>query len=127
MITTSTFKPLWWLKNAHLQTIWPTLTARSHHHGTPERLELSDGDFLDLEWFDGSGALILLIHGLEGSVDSPYAVAAIRKFQANGFHVVFMHFRGCSDEPNRLSCSYHSGHTRDLQEVLQHITKQSGN
>ncbi len=126
MITTSTFKPLWWLRNAHLQTIWPTLATRSQHRGRAERLELSDGDFLDLEWFDGSGSLVLLLHGLEGSVNSPYAVAAIKELQANGFQVVFMHFRGCSDEPNRLSCSYHSGHTSDLQEVLHHITKQSG-
>jgi predicted alpha/beta-fold hydrolase len=126
MITNSTFKPLWWLKNPHLQTLWANRSTYAKPQGKTERLELSDGDFLDLEWFDASGSLVLLLHGLEGSSYSTYAIAAIRKLQAKGFHVVFMHFRGCSGEPNRLDCSYHSGHTADLQEVLQHITQHSG-
>jgi len=126
MITRSTFKPLWWLKNPHLQTLWANRSTDTKPQGATERLELSDGDFLDLEWFDASGSLVLLLHGLEGSSHSTYAIAAIRKLQAKGFHVVFMHFRGCSGEANRLDCSYHSGHTADLQEVLQHVTQRSG-
>ncbi len=126
MITSSTFKPLWWMRNPHIQTLWANRSTHSKPQGKTERVELSDGDFVDIEWFDASGALVLLLHGLEGSSHSSYSIAAINKLQAKGFHVVFMHFRGCSGEPNRLDCSYHSGHTTDLHEVLQHITQQSG-
>lgn len=38
-----------------------------------------------------------------------------------GFRPVFMHFRGCSGEPNRLPRSYHSGDTGDIAEVVEHI------
>ena len=126
MITESNFKPLWWLKNPHLQTLWPTLSNRSENRGTPERITLSDGDFLDIEWFDGSGNLVLLLHGLEGSIHSPYAVAATKALSAKGYHVVFMHFRGCSGEPNLLDRSYHSGHTSDLQEIIEHVKRKTG-
>lgn len=84
------------MKNPHLQTLWANRSMTKQHHGKPERLELSDGDFVDLEWFDASGPLVLLLHGLEGSSRSPYAIAAIAALQAQGFQVVFMHFRGCS-------------------------------
>ncbi len=126
MIINSTFKPLWWMKNPHIQTLWANHSTQSKPQGETERVELSDGDFLDIEWFDAAGPLVLLLHGLEGSSHSSYAIAAINTLQAKGFHVVFMHFRGCSGEPNRLDSSYHSGHTADLHEVLQHIIQQSG-
>ncbi len=39
-----------------------------------ERLELPDGDFLDLDWTPGDhGPIALILHGLEGSSDSHYA------------------------------------------------------
>jgi predicted alpha/beta-fold hydrolase len=43
-----------------------------------------------------------------------------------GFRPVFMHFRGCSGEPNRLPRSYHSGDTADLACVVDHINKETG-
>jgi len=49
--TTPPFKPAWWLRNPHLQTLWPVFFAAAC--GPPlrrERLELPDGDFVDLDW-----------------------------------------------------------------------------
>jgi len=39
-----------------------------------ERITLDDGDFIDLAWLGRGMNLpqVLLLHGLEGSVDSPY-------------------------------------------------------
>ena len=40
-----------------------------------ERLELDDGDFVDLDWADATDAaqpLLVFFHGLEGSSDSQY-------------------------------------------------------
>ncbi len=117
----SSFTPLWWLKNPHLQTLWPSqFRARLDLPLTSERLELPDGDFLDLAWMpEQSGDLCLILHGLEGSLQSHYPGPLIRAAHNAGKHTVFMHFRGCSGEPNRLARRYHSGETSDLQHVLQ--------
>jgi predicted alpha/beta-fold hydrolase len=53
MIIKSLFKPLWWLKNPHGQTIYSSI--RRHlklPQYRPERFELPDGDFVDLAWVD---------------------------------------------------------------------------
>ncbi len=121
MIIESKFRPLWWLKNPHLQTLWPVLTNKKAHSGRLERFTLSDGDFLDLAWFDADGPLVIILHGLEGSIHSPYARAITSTLHQQGYHVLFMHFRGCSDQPNIKDRSYHSGDTADLSEVIQHV------
>ncbi len=126
MIIPSTFKPLWWLANQHLQTLWPVWFGKTPLHGRSERLDLDDGDFLDLRWFDGDGPLVVVVHGLEGSIDSHYAGAMMQALQEHGFHGLFMHFRGCSGEPNRLDRSYHSGETADLAAVVQHAARVTG-
>lgn len=116
----SRFKPAWWLKSPHLQTIWPTLMRPRRRLAVEwERLELKDGDFIDLAWYRSDGPLIMLIHGLEGSLSSHYAVPMLERLKRAGFSTVFMHLRGCSGEPNRLNRSYHSGASEDLAEVLE--------
>ncbi|MEW8561917.1 MAG: hydrolase [Candidatus Thiodiazotropha sp.] len=116
----SEFKPPWWLVSPHLQTIWPSL-LRSHPLPDLrwERVELRDGDFIDLAWQDAEGPLVLLLHGLEGSLESHYATPLISALRSTGFRPLFMHFRGCSGEPNRLLRSYHSGATEDLSEIVE--------
>lgn len=123
MITTSSFRPAWWLPGPHLQTLYPTLFRhRAQQVLTRERLELPDGDFIDLDWAgDGNGPIVLVLHGLEGSLQSHYTGGILKALTANGYRAVLMYFRGCSDEPNRLPRSYHSGETGDLTTVIQHI------
>lgn len=85
-----------------------------------ERLELPDGDFMDLDWTasHGDGPTVVILHGLEGSSDSKYALGMLRAVEARGWRAVVVHFRGCSGEPNRLPRSYHSGETGDLAHVI---------
>lgn len=83
-----------------------------------ERLELPDGDFLDLDWTQNAGGpVVLVLHGLEGSSHSKYARGLLAAVQARGWRGVVMHFRGCSGVSNRLPRSYHSGETGDLSHV----------
>ena len=119
------FKPAWWLPGGHLQTIYPVLTRRQLTvPTTAERLELDDGDFIDINWAGKPGLpIVIVLHGLAGSIESPYARGLINALVNNGKRVVFMHFRGCSGEPNRLQRSYHSGETGDLN-TLANIIKQ---
>jgi len=117
---TSPFTPPFWLRNPHLQTLWPKLfRIRPKLRLRPQRLELGDGDFIDLAWAaDSGGPVVLILHGLEGTLRSHYALPTMQALAQAGYQPVFMHLRGCSGEPNRLARSYHSGASDDLAAVL---------
>lgn len=88
-----------------------------------ERLELPDGDFVDLDWVKypkPSKKLAVLTHGLEGHARRHYMAGMARAFQRAGYNVCVMNFRGCSGEPNRKLRSYHIGETGDLLCTIKH-------
>lgn len=126
MIIKSLFKPAWWLRNAHAQTIYPSLfRPRRVLVDVLERVELPDGDFIDLAFSTGGlsadAPLVILLHGLGGSVDSSYVSGLLPAFNQQGWRAVLMHFRGASSEPNRLARAYHAGDTADLDYILHYI------
>jgi len=123
MIFKSRFKPAWWLKNAHGQTLWPNRIRRGPQVKLiRQRFELPDGDFIDTEWTSGNkGPIILVLHGLEGSTRSGYAVRIMRQAHKRGWRGVFMYYRSCSGEPNRLDRRYHAGDTEDLTTFIDII------
>lgn len=119
------FHPAWWLPGPHLQTLWPYLI---HPHRSVvlrrERLDLPDGDFLDLDWTEPHGeGLVLVLHGLEGSSQSAYVQRLLRQLETRRLQGVVMHFRGCSGEPNRLPRGYHAGDTGDLAHVVERLRR----
>jgi uncharacterized protein len=120
-IVPSRFFPPRLLSNGHLQTILPALLPRRLKLGfEPERIELEDGDFLDLAWArTGSNKLAILSHGLEGSADNDCVRGMATALQANGWDALAWSFRGCSKEINRLPRFYHSGETGDLRTIIQ--------
>ncbi|MEE8119635.1 MAG: hydrolase [Gammaproteobacteria bacterium] len=127
MIARSRFEPAWWSKNRHLQTLLPNFfRQRPSVQTRRERLELPDGDFVDIDWVGGAshGPLVIVLHGLEGSIDSRYAAAILNRIVDNGWRGALLHFRGCSGEPNRLERSYHSGDTGDFDFFLRQIREQ---
>ncbi|MCL1981447.1 MAG: hydrolase [Proteobacteria bacterium] len=120
MVPALTFQPPWWLRNHHLQTLWPKLFRRRPNLALAwERLTLADSDFIDLAWAtEGSGPVVLILPGLEGNLRSHYPLPLMAVLLRSGLRPVFMHLRGCSGEPNRLTRTYHSGAVEDLAEVL---------
>lgn len=122
MIINSEFRPAWWCKHRHLQTIFPRLRKQPSLILKHEQLDLPDGDFLDLAWTedteDKNSPIIILLHGLEGSINSPYARGILKTISDNHWQGVLMHFRGCSGRHNRLDRSYHSGETGDLHTFI---------
>ena len=119
-VVASRFRPPAWLRNAHLQTVWAVLARR----GIPlryqrERLELPDGDFLDLDWSRaGHDRLAILSHGLEGDSGAGYVRGMAAALNAAGWDALAWSFRGCGPEPNRLLRFYNSGETGDLGRVV---------
>jgi predicted alpha/beta-fold hydrolase len=89
-----------------------------------ERLELDDGDFLDLQWASqGRARLAILSHGLEADADTDYIQGMAAALVRHGWDVLAWNFRGCGTEPNRLLQMYHSGATADLHSVIKHALK----
>lgn len=126
MVINSEFKPAWWLSNRHAQTIYPTLFRRVRQLSPQrERIEFPDGDFADCDWVGGIDAatrpVVIVLHGLEGSIRSSYAAGLIAAIQRRGWRGGLLHFRGCSGEPNRLASSYHSGFIDDLDFLVRRL------
>lgn len=133
-VVESNFVPPWWAKNRHVQTIFPRfLQKRAKLNYRQEKLTLPDGDFLNLIWagrVENSIGLIVLFHGLEGSIKSHYINDMAANLVAQGYAVVLMHFRGCGGEVNLKTRAYHSGETEDawyflncLEAQFPHIPK----
>ncbi|MBO0937576.1 alpha/beta fold hydrolase [Fibrella sp. HMF5335] len=113
--------------NGHIQTIVPSLTRQVPGvvYGR-ERLTLSDGDFVDLDWLcqPQHEKLVVLTHGLEGDSHRQYIKGTASLFHANGFDVLAWNCRSCSGEMNRAFRLYNHGEIGDIGEVVVHALNQ---
>ncbi len=118
------FSPPKWQANGHWQTVYPSLFRKVKIETTRERLELPDGDFLDLDWqIKGNKKLVIATHGLEGDSTRHYVTGIVKKMEAAGFDGLVWNSRSCSGEINRLPRFYHHGDAGDLKYVLEHAIK----
>jgi uncharacterized protein len=127
-IIQSTYSPPVVFRNYHISTMYSALFRKVPLEQDRERIELKDGDFLDLDWSytqQKNEKVLVVIHGLEGSSKRPYVTGLAKYFNANGWDVAAVNLRGCSGEINRHFRSYHAGATDDLQEVVTHILKKN--
>ncbi|HBB53128.1 MAG TPA: hydrolase [Legionellales bacterium] len=127
MIIDSSFKPLWWLKNNHMQTLFPFMIRKHLKFPlvTKERIELPDGDFLECFWskqgVSKDRPLITILHGMGGSIHSSYIPILFNAINKMGCRAVLLHFRCSGDEPNRLPRTYHAGETGDLSFFMDYL------
>ena len=127
-ILPSTYEPPLIFRNYHLSTIYASMLRKVPEiPQTRERLELEDGDFIDIDWSyaanHASDKLVVILHGLEGNSQRPYIKGMARKFLGEGWDAAAVNLRGCSGEMNRLFRSYNAGASEDLKAVLDHINK----
>ena len=128
LIEDTSYEAPFLIANRHLGTLVPNLLRfpRGVKYER-ERLSLSDGDFVDLDWsVTGSDRMILFSHGLEGSARSPYVLGMVRYFNKQGWDALAWNFRSCSGEPNLKPHFYHPGQTQDVQEILLHAKEKYG-
>jgi predicted alpha/beta-fold hydrolase len=121
------FKTPFWQFNPHLQTIFPSLFRKvKFQYQQRERLELPDGDFVDLDWHFIPGnrkKLVIITHGLEGDSRRHYVLGMAKLFTQNGYDALGWNCRSCSGELNRLLRFYHHGDPADLRSVIDHAIK----
>lgn len=117
------YKATWPFKNGHFNTLYTALARKVYQLDFKrERINLNDGDFLDLDWMcSGKSKLIILSHGLEGSSRGTYIQGMMRHFVDNDYDAMAWNCRGCSGEINRKAFYYNSGVSHDLSEVVDHV------
>ena len=131
LFSPSAFRPAPWLPGGHAQTIFaPLMRAWPRPLTDRERWELPDGDFVDVDRLRGDSSsrapALLVLHGLEGSARSSYIRGMLAQARRRGLRGYALNFRSCSDEPNRLLRSYHSGETGDLDEAVRRLLPELG-
>jgi hypothetical protein len=128
-IRESGFQAAGWLRNRHLQTVFPSIPFL----GGPrpqllrEMLELPDGDITAVDWLKEtpktteSSPLLIVLHGLESSAKSTYARQMLHAASERGWRAAVLHFRDCGDYRNRLPRRYHAGETSDIRYFLRRL------
>lgn len=101
------FRPPWWLRNAHVQSILPSLPLRRalvkwrcapiRAHSRPLILDCGEHVRLLAQHTPASrpnpvGA-VLMLHGWEGDADALYMLALARRLLASGFEVLRLNLR----------------------------------
>lgn len=125
------FRPHPLFLNQHAQTIMGTLLPRAFPDAGPwrsageERLfELSDGDRLlgvlhrHPDDPDRQRPLLLLMHGLEGAIDSHYVQGMSLKAYRLGYHSLRLNFRNCGGTEHLARQVYNSTLIDDIDQVL---------
>ena len=129
MSAVDNFTPAWWLPGPHAPTIWCGVVTRGGPNELRhQQLALPDGDHTYLthtaQETKERSPTVLILHGLEGSAESIYVRALLRRVVEFGWHGTVLNFRGCLGGPNRLDRSYHSGDTADLAFCLDYLRSQ---
>jgi len=121
-----TIKPFYFF-NEHFETIIPSAFFKDKSViYTRKRIELSDGDFLDLDWITNhSSRLMIITHGLEGNSERFYVKRTAKYFAQRGWDILCWNCRSCSGEMNRLPRFYHHGDTQDLMSVIEFAIKEN--
>ena len=118
------YRPPKWQFNAHIQTIYPSIFRKIPVPYQRERVELFDGDFLDLDWSfvrkSHGKKLVIVTHGLEGDSTRHYVTGMVKKFNDNGYDGLGWNCRSCSGEMNRLPRFYHHGDIDDIRFVMNY-------
>lgn len=125
----SKYKAPFLFRNYHISTIYASMLRKAPAiNQVRERLELEDGDFLDIDWSKSSRGpsrkLGIVLHGLEGNSQRPYILGMAGKFNLAGWDIAAINLRGCSGEMNRLYRSYNAGASEDLAVVIAHVLSQ---
>jgi len=114
--------------NGNMQTILPALIHKIKKIKLDyqrERLILSDGDFVDLDWVkNNSKDLVIISHGLEGNSERHYTKGMAKFFATKKWDVLAWNCRSCSGEMNKKMRMYNHGEIGDIGEVTEHAIEQ---
>lgn len=124
-VVDASFRPRWWLRGQHRQSVLPSLPLRRvaiERQARPVRAASRErrvdcGEGVVLQAFharpsrprvEGPPVLAVLLHGWEGSVQSSYLLVSAGRLLAAGFDVFRLHFRDHGDTHHLNEGLFHS-------------------
>ena len=127
---TDQFVPRRGLRNGHAQTLAGNFMRRENLL-PPGEARLFDVEkdvqiLCDCHWQPerASRLTLLILHGLEGSIDSNYVIGTGSKAWALGWNVVRMNVRNCGGTEHLSATLYNSGLSSDVRSVMLTLTEQ---
>jgi predicted alpha/beta-fold hydrolase len=117
------------IRNGHAQTIIGSFIPRS----TPLLNALSKPRYFDVaphtqvlgdcSWQANKSECptLILLHGMEGSIDSGYMRGTAEQALAAGFNVLRLNHRNCGGTENLTPTLYHAGLTDDVQRIIAEL------
>jgi predicted alpha/beta-fold hydrolase len=122
------FQPLF--QSADWQTVvarfWPSRINLRKHPAETRLFETEPGVRVaaHCHWQRGANpkGTMLVVHGLEGSSQSPYVLRMSSRALDTGYHVVRLNIRNCGGTEHLSATLYHSGLTTDLRAVAEQLT-----
>jgi predicted alpha/beta-fold hydrolase len=123
------FVPRRGLRGAQRQTILGTILPRPALGPGEERVVRVDARaqlLLRCHWQpERTRALtLMMVHGLQGSSESPYVLGVGQKALAAGFNLVRMNVRNCGGTAHLSQTLYHSGLSGDVQQVVRALLEE---
>ena len=129
-LVSSQYFPKGLFKNGHFSTIYSAkLRTAPKLVQQRERLQLEDGDFIDLDFAFSekpTNKIAIILHGLEGNAQRTYMRGQANVLCKNGWDTCAVNYRGCSGETNRSYQSYNAGKTDDLEVIVNHLLEKNG-
>jgi len=117
-----------WLRNAHLMTLAAVYWPRRQDHLPPARLRLFEVEpgtrlLAKCHWQPDcrKHPALVLVHGLEGSSESPYMLGIANKAYATGFSVLRLNQRNCGGTEHLTPTFYNSCLSNDCRAVLEEL------
>ncbi len=128
------FHPPFPLRNAHLMTLVPRYLPRNTSlFGIPQESRLfSVEPQVHLQgfchWQDGRrlAPTVILVHGLEGSLESHYMRGIAIKAYNVGFNVIRMNQRTCGGTEHLSPTLYNSGLSGDYRTIVDELARRDG-
>ncbi len=131
------FEPHPFLRGGHAQTLAAATNPARAKVSKQERplyeprlVEVEPGSRVKVEcrWQPArrEAPTLVLMHGLEGSADSPYVRSTARKAFQSGFNVACLNMRNCGDTEHLSATLYHNGLTGDIDRVVEELTAGEG-
>lgn len=121
------FVPRRRIRGGHIQTIVGNFMRRENALPQGERRHFPIEEGVEVvcvcHWQTDRKAVptVVIVHGLEGSIDSNYVIGTGSKAWGRGMNVVRMNMRNCGGTEALSTTLYHSGLSEDVATVTQQL------